>query len=248
MAGAATSAIILIIFILVVVLAIIFPKGKRGEMNVAAILKTLPSDKYLVLNNLLLKSGNWTSQIDHVVISIYGIFVIETKNYKGWISGGENSGYWTQNIYGHKYQLRNPIHQNQTHIKAIRRCLGDDGRIMMIPVIAFSNRATLRLKTETAIVTYFFRLRKAITSYSSPVLSSDEVQIIFNTLSEANITDRSERKEHVSSARASAKRASQKVANGICPRCGGALVERSGRYGRFYGCSNYPTCKYTINE
>jgi DNA topoisomerase-1 len=29
-----------------------------------------------------------------------------------------------------------------------------------------------------------------------------------------------------------------------CPECGGELVKRSGRFGEFVSCSNYPTCKY----
>lgn len=56
--------------------------------------------------------------IDHVVISKYGVFVIETKNYRGWIIGNEKSEYWTQVIYKRKERLYNPIKQNYGHIKA----------------------------------------------------------------------------------------------------------------------------------
>lgn len=31
----------------------------------------------------------------------------------------------------------------------------------------------------------------------------------------------------------------------ICPRCGGTLVLKEGRYGRFMGCTSYPSCRYT---
>lgn len=31
----------------------------------------------------------------------------------------------------------------------------------------------------------------------------------------------------------------------VCPDCGGKLRERSGPYGRFYGCTNYPKCRYS---
>lgn len=111
--GASNYSVFLIIFAFValLVLAILFPKGKRGEMSVAAILKSLPKNDYLVINDLMLRLGNWTSQIDHVVVSKFGVFVIETKNYQGWISGGENSDKWVQNIFGHKYELYNPIQQ-----------------------------------------------------------------------------------------------------------------------------------------
>ena len=58
-----------------------------------------------------------------MVVSIYGIFVIETKTYQGIIIGGENSEHWTQNIYGNKYEFRNPILQNHGHIKSLKQVL-----------------------------------------------------------------------------------------------------------------------------
>lgn len=87
-------------------------KGTLGEYKVSLKLKRLTKKKYIVLNNILLKIGETTTQIDHVVISKSGIFIIETKNYKGWIHGHENSNYWTQTIYKHKTKFRNPIKQN----------------------------------------------------------------------------------------------------------------------------------------
>ena len=82
------------------VLAIIWrrSKGKRGEKHVASMLALLPERDYKVINDLLIQSDGHSSQIDHVVISVYGIFVIETKFYQGWITGGENSEFWIQNI------------------------------------------------------------------------------------------------------------------------------------------------------
>lgn len=116
------------IFIAIVVLVVLilrFPKikGIIGELYVAAFLKILPNDKYSVINNLLFTWNGHSTQIDHIVVSIYGIFVIETKYYKGLIYGGENSEYWLQNIYGNKHQFRNPILQNQGHIRALKHLL-----------------------------------------------------------------------------------------------------------------------------
>jgi DNA topoisomerase-1 len=31
----------------------------------------------------------------------------------------------------------------------------------------------------------------------------------------------------------------------VCEKCGAPMVLRNGRYGSFYACSAYPTCKYT---
>ena len=83
---------ILVFFSLAAFLSFIYPlcKGWFGEKTVAIILSTLPQKQYQVINNVMLrkKSGK-TTQIDHVVISPYGIFVLETKNYRGYITGSE---------------------------------------------------------------------------------------------------------------------------------------------------------------
>lgn len=107
----------IVLFILFVVAYITFRilqpkiKGYIGEKSVAAILSFLPSDKYKIINDALIKSNDRTIQIDHLVISVYGIFVIETKNYKGWITGSDDSEYWTKNVFGNKYKFYNPIRQ-----------------------------------------------------------------------------------------------------------------------------------------
>ena len=109
----------IILFIFFVIVCITFRilqpkiKGYLGEKSVALILSFLPSDKYKIINDVLVKSNNRTIQIDHIVISIYGMFVIETKNYKGWITGSDNSEYWTKNVFGNKYKFYNPIRQNK---------------------------------------------------------------------------------------------------------------------------------------
>lgn len=119
-------------------------RGKEGELNVNLRLQLLPSEEYKVINNLLISIQGHTSQIDHVVMSEYGIFVIETKNYKGWIYGSANSEYWTQNIYGNKYQLYNPIKQNQGHIRALSRILPNLRPNLFVSIVAFSRQATLK--------------------------------------------------------------------------------------------------------
>ncbi len=68
-------------------------KGFLGEASVATMLSTLPKEEYRVLNNIMLKTERGTTQIDHIVLSLYGVFVIETKNYKGWITDLHNIGY-----------------------------------------------------------------------------------------------------------------------------------------------------------
>jgi hypothetical protein len=74
-----------------------------------------------VLNcvTLCLEDGS-TTQIDHILVSTKGIFVIETKHYKGWIFGNAKSKRWAQIIYKNKYTFQNPLLQNYKHVKAVQ--------------------------------------------------------------------------------------------------------------------------------
>ena len=99
-------------------------KGKLGERKIAKLLEKIASkgDAY-VINDVIVPSENGaTSQIDHILFAPGGIFVIETKNYKGWIFGHENSEEWKQSLLGKKrfwgwsseqHKFRNPIRQNE---------------------------------------------------------------------------------------------------------------------------------------
>ncbi len=72
-------------------------KGKRGEKLVAQVLSQLP-EEYVILNDVVLPTTSGTTQIDHIVVSKYGVFTIETKNYRGDIYGDDNRQEWTQLI------------------------------------------------------------------------------------------------------------------------------------------------------
>ena len=83
----------------------------------------LPKDKYYKYNDILLPKEQGTTQIDHIVVSQYGIFVIETKNLSGWIYGDQYNKYWTQKFFKKTYRFYNPIHQNYGHIKTLEALL-----------------------------------------------------------------------------------------------------------------------------
>ena len=242
------SAIILAVIVLIISIWLRRSKGRIGEHRVAHILGRLPKDRYQVINDLLLRtSSGSTTQIDHIVISQYGIFVIETKFYKGWIYGGENSEFWTQNIYGNKYTLRNPILQNAGHVRALRQLLKDYGDIPFIPIVAFSRQATLGVSSGTPVI-YWNQIRKVIGQFKEKRIAPDALTGIYNKLIESNIPDSKEsRREHIRNVRSYEDRRNIAVASGKCPRCGGNLVLRHGKYGSFYGCSNYPRCKFTTH-
>lgn len=220
--------------------------GDMGEKVVAKILSKLPQDEYKIINNLLIRYGEKSTQIDHVVLSQYGIFVIETKNYKGWIYGGPDSEYWTQNIYGNKYKLYNPLFQNQSHIKSLCHLLPKLSPSHFISIVAFSKRATLKNRYLNNVI-YWNRINKFIRSYSQKKISLEIMQDAYNILLNANCDSSDTLKLHIKNVRHEIHRHQTSVDNGFCPKCGAQLVLRKGSYGKFYGCSNYPRCRFTHN-
>ena len=101
----------LIIIILSILMEFLYPKfrGYMGEFWVKLELKKLSKKEYIILNDIMLRDRNGTHQIDHLVISKYGIFVIEMKNYYGLITGNEYKDNWCQHLGKKKYFFKNPI-------------------------------------------------------------------------------------------------------------------------------------------
>ncbi len=99
-------------------------KGVFGEFLVNRLLSKLPESDYTLIKDVTLPTNDGTTQVDHIVVSRYGIFVVETKNMKGWIFGSARQKQWTQKIYRHSSKFQNPLHQNYKHIKALETLLG----------------------------------------------------------------------------------------------------------------------------
>lgn len=239
----------IILFILFIVVGITFRilqpkiKGYVGEKSVAVILSFLPSDKYYVIHDVLIKSGDRTTQIDHIVVSIYGIFVIETKNYKGWIIGSDNSEYWTKNVFGNKYTFYNPIKQNRGHIFTLSKQLQIHHN-NFIPIIAFSNNADLRINSSYNVI-YITQINGVIKQYDEIKFSKADVLKIVEKINNLNIVSSDIRKQHIIDTRNTIATKHYLEESGICPKCGHALVVKNGKYGSFWGCSNYPRCHFT---
>ncbi len=119
-------------FIFLILFLIIFLRSPVGKGMIGELLVRLSArflldrDKYKMLNDITLPTKDGTTQIDHIIVSEYGIFVIETKNYKGWIFGSENQASWTQKIFDKTYKFQNPLRQNYKHIKTVQNLLEID--------------------------------------------------------------------------------------------------------------------------
>jgi len=181
------------------------------------------------------------------VVSNYGIFVIETKNYKGWIIGNEFDDYWTQVIFKRKEKLYNPIKQNYGHIQALKNILSEYGNVNYISIVAFTTKADLKIKSKTEVV-YTVNILKTIRKYKDETISDSVKEEIYKKLISQNIDSKENRKAHIDARHKNLEERNSKVSDNICPKCGGMLVLKNGKYGKFKGCSNYPKCRFLSNR
>ena len=229
--------------------------GDHGEKRVSSFLEYLDCEDYWVFNDILILNGKYTTQIDHIIISRFGVFVLETKNVHGKVYGNENSEFWKQFLpdigyrrYGftQEHHLRNPIWQNEGHIKTLRR-LVFGSEIPIYGVILFSGGTELFITTNQPVLN-MWEVVPYIKQYRSVVLTSEQMNYYRNRLLSVISISSADREKHLDNVYRNMERRDESVLNGRCPRCGGKLVLRTGKYGSFYGCSNYPQCKYTLNK
>lgn len=237
---------ILALIITLIVLKIFYPqiKGAIGELKVRIELNDLPKEQYKILNNLMVKFNETTYQIDHLIISKFGIFVIETKNYYGYIFGDIYQKQWIQKTSrkrNKKFYFKNPIQQNYGHIKALENLLNIP-ESNFIPIVCFSNKARLSEKLKNKVI-QLNDLINIILNSQETIIEMD-LDIIYNKIKKLNISDKIIRKRHVKTIKTKIKEENKKIANMICPKCGGQLLSKEGKYGIFLGCSNYPICKF----
>ena len=237
-------------------------KGKMSENDVTAKLTTrlILNSGGKTLNNLLVpKRSGGTSEIDIVHITRKGIFVFENKNYAGYIFGSENNKEWTVTLYAGKsrfggrrvikHHFYNPIRQNKTHIKSLLEYLKSDVRIFSF--ITFSDRGELKDVTVYSPNIYICNHRDLLRNMgyiwdcNPDVLTDEQINGIYNTLLPLTYAAPETRTAHEIRVR--------NIKNNlVCPACGGNLVIRQVKDGynkgrQFYGCSNYPKCRYTKN-
>jgi len=202
----------------------------------------LNSKVYKRFHNLILNTSNGTTQIDHVILSRFGIFVIETKNYKGWIFGNENQKSWTQVLYNKKHSFQNPLHQNYKHTRALSEHLNvDPSKIHSI--VFFIGDAILKTELPANVITS--GLSEYIKRFDRVVFSDIELTHFEEQLSRLKSISASTN-EHVRTLK-------EKYSNDtICPKCGSPLIQRIAKQGpqagaEFLGCSGFPRCKYKKN-
>lgn len=184
--------------------------GDLGEFKLDVQLRQMPRD-YRYLNDVFIvnkRSRTGYAQIDHILITRSGIFVIETKNYQGTIKGSRDDTKWMVNG---KRTMYNPVRQNRTHINALKSVLAEYKTVPFISLISFTKRCSLYIDPElrevasNEVVVFDIKFSefverkihqlKRITPEAP--LSCEDVLTIFDRIQQANVSDQRKRDEHI---------------------------------------------------
>ncbi len=241
---ASTYAWFIPLIVLITLLKSRWAKGHIGELLVRLFAHwQLDKDTYRRLHNVTLDTPDGTTQIDHIFLSPYGIFVLETKNMSGWIFGGEKQAQWTQKLYKHTFKFQNPLRQNYKHLKGLEATLGVNPEHLH-SVITFVGGSTF--KTEVpANVTQGIEFIRYIKSFQQPVLSAVDVEAMLRVLQNGRrAATLATHREHLQNL----QRRSNPTSERRCPKCGSALLIRTVKSGpkegqQFWGCSEFPKCR-----
>ncbi len=168
---------ILPVLILLAILKSARVKGWFGEKLVSRkAASQLPAADYHAFDNVTIPDGEGTTQIDHIYVSRFGIFVVETKNLSGWIFGQELQPQWTQTIYRKKTRFQNPIRQNFRHLKALESLLHASPSILH-GVIVFTGDAEIKTPLPDYVCT-LSNFAQHIKSFTAPVLTESGIRDI----------------------------------------------------------------------
>ena len=161
-------------------------KGWIGEFLVNFIAKiSLNKKTYHLIKNVTIPTENGTTQIDHIIVSKYGIFVVETKNYKGWIFGREKQKEWTQQIYKVKNKFQNPLRQNYKHTKTLEKLL-EIAPDKIFSVIVFIGGSIFKTKMPENVTKGIGYVRY-IKSKKDILFSEEEVANIISIISSGRL-------------------------------------------------------------
>ena len=224
-------------------------KGAMGEFAVNVSTKLmLDKDRYHLIKNVTLPTEDGTTQIDHVIVSVYGIFVVETKNMKGWIFGGQHQKQWTQKIFKHTQKFQNPLHQNYKHVKALEHLLGLQ-ESQMHSVVVFIGDSTFKTEMPEN-VTHGGGYIRFVKSKTEQVFTPDQVTEIIQQIESGRYPRTfATLRQHAKHVRSIVETKENQVA---CPKCGSEMILRESKKGSrsgqtFWGCMKFPSCRGIVN-
>ena len=161
-------------------------RGDIAQTRVRRLLASgLERSRYTIFNDLVLPSGGGTVQIDHLVVSRLGIFVIESCHVRGWISGTEVQERWRQHFTWRAVRFPNPMHRNQLQVEALQRLL-DLPAAAFHPLVVLVGHKGFKKRPPERVVspeTLLALMRKK----SRPLLSPEQANKVLQTIERARL-------------------------------------------------------------
>lgn len=245
-------------------------KGSNGEYQIFNQVDPLLSGTKFWLFNVYIPRGHGkTTEIDAILFHDSGIYIFESKNYKGWIFGHEEHETWTQCLrssgrHSKKFTFFNPLMQNNIHIEAFKAWAGTAlGNIPIRSFVIFGDKCQLKNITLTSGKHYVLNqhllpnLLKHLTETLPPVDAKTIINL-YNRAYPLTQVDTDTKVQHVVTVQSQShihrreknSHPHSQANQFTCPRCGNRLVRRVAKRGpnrgqAFLGCSNYPNCRYT---
>ncbi|WP_459201115.1 nuclease-related domain-containing protein [Methanococcus sp. CF] len=156
--------------------------GKLKYFPVSLFLRNLDKKEYSVLENYILRGNNDSKVIDYLVVSKYGVFVINSKNMSGVIKNNED-GSWIQKVDGYENIIENPILETSNAVNLLKEVVSlNDSEI--IPITVFNATSKLDFNLDNVINSP--EIVRKIKSYGTPIINQDKRENILYSLLHAN--------------------------------------------------------------
>lgn len=180
---------------------IIFNQGARGEYRTSQLIDKAPFKNKMLFNCYIPNRSGDKTEIDMIMLCQKGIYVIENKNYSGWIFGNEKSKNWCETLKGKKYFFYNPIKQNRSHIKNLEKLLqvGEDKYISLITFNANANLKKVSTESLDVYVIGYKQLKKFMKKQidRSDILTDEQIENVYQMLLPGTKLSDEEKQEHV---------------------------------------------------
>lgn len=228
--------------------------GSMGEWMAKVYSKTLPGS--LVLHDVLIDGNDgFTSQIDLVLVGNKGIYVVEMKMFDdAKIYGDTQKTKWNYYKNGRKYEIYSPLKQNLKHIKYLKSFLKDFGDIPFFSIITMvcdDFKISGEYGENTIVCNSLPAMERAIYKIADgkpEVFDDAKKKEIFEYIKTNQHIGREARQDHKQRVIAYKENLEEMEKQKICPYCKTELVLRTGKNGKFYGCKNFPKCRYTLKK
>lgn len=231
--------------------------GNIGE-QLAKYYSRYITDAYVLHDILIDGAEDMTSQIDLILVGSKGIYVVEVKNYSdAYVYGDGKKSKWYYYLSKNKYEIYSPLMQNKKHIRYLKKFLKEFGEIPFFSIvliickdIKLSNINENKDEMTTVVCTSLPAMKrgmKFLTENREHVIDANKKKQIYDFIVENQHKGKLERFVHKEKVIEKNRKREELIDQKICPYCKTKLILRKGKYGDFYGCSNYPKCKFTKN-